>query len=300
MNLLENLIKEILLSELGDIRALPTKFYGLYAFVNAYNDVKNLLPPDAPTVWLDYDPKYRENFIRYNKTGRATIGPNVEPNVMFNGPGHDIVHILTVNLAKRFTAKKANKKFYPKSLVKKAIEMVNQKYDIDLMSILKLANFDYFELVKKLKDSDLPEEIKNDSLLKLQTKDYFAKPLVPGKHVQQKSGNSIDTDGDLPQHMAEEIFGNAIRRGWEHEVINSQPLESVEYVMSNIRSQLSDQSSSKYRSELRPFLKQFSQKFTGTDDYVDGFSSNDSILSQFRNRYNIHLSKIQKVKSYEK
>lgn len=101
---LKLLIENIVLQELSDLSEIPQKFTGLIAFINAYNDVKSLLP-DAPTINLEWIPSYVGTELEY-QPGRVIIGPRVSPTNMFQGNGHDIFHILTVNIAKQFTSAK--------------------------------------------------------------------------------------------------------------------------------------------------------------------------------------------------
>lgn len=91
-----------------DLKTMAPGLVGLYAFCQAINKVGNQSPYPVPTldiVSIEKVPEFKSNPVHFSfskNSFKVYINPKLERVSMEDGGGHDLMHALTTNIAKKF------------------------------------------------------------------------------------------------------------------------------------------------------------------------------------------------------
>jgi hypothetical protein len=96
-----------------DLKTMAPGLVGLYAFCQAINKVGNQSPYPVPTldiVSTEKVPEFKSNPVHFSfskNSFKVYINPKLERVSMEDGGGHDLMHALTTNIAKKFARERA-------------------------------------------------------------------------------------------------------------------------------------------------------------------------------------------------
>lgn len=263
--LLESIIEKIILQEINQME-IPAPAAGIWAYINAYNAIKNLLP-DAPPMYFEYNEDYFGKQIKYEKSGRVLVGPeSISSTEAFIGSGHDIFHALTANLARHFLA--TSLKLVGKNARGKGIYQTNPA------------------------KSNIPFVPKKFGTDQEKTKNHFE------KRIDHEKPDSFQ----LPQHFAEEVFGNGLKVLLQQAVVSNETM-SYDQIRKNIwlygrhGADIVEKELSGNRS-TGAFNKAESEDLHKRIDnwIMKLFDSEDQIMKKFVDSYNRYLGISKKIK----
>lgn len=227
-----------------DVRKVHPNLAGFMAFVNTYNKSKENLGGDAPTLeinWTRPDHDWmgpvnggkNEPALRRAKNSYVVNIDPENPKIDLSEAGHDIIHLLTVNIAKHFAPKQGQNDHKNNKMFFSAKEINNRIDNQDRMFISSVLNSpfkgirseqEYTALIKALYAARNIEPIDahgtwtekaaaiqkliskfTDRRSRVGEKNYFT---ATAKTPMEFRARTDRPDGDLKQHSREEDDGN--------------------------------------------------------------------------------------------
>jgi len=186
-----------------DLKTMAPGLVGLYAFCQAINKVGNQSPYPVPTLDIistEKVPEFKSNPVHFSfskNSFKVYINPRLGKVNFDDGGGHDLMHALTTNIAKKF-ARERPEELLSRSAFKNSISGMTSKVNVNRVSpkAFKHLTKELAEFGIDYRQINSPEAVKGVSDV-LQT--ISSKAIQRGKE-------------DLPLHNRVEALRKAINK----------------------------------------------------------------------------------------